>query len=190
MNAEIINNSWHYYSIVEKDLASTSQYVEPRGQENVYSLEFAKILILACTEVESLFKMLCASINDTSVPADISNYKKTILSKYPRIVDAVVSVSRLGESIKPFEAWCNGKLKWWDAYQKVKHDRGKCFSEATYHNAVYAVAAMHVLLLYLSEITPGTQSGSSGYLQTNYAPQIFCAKAPKELPDFEVTHHD
>lgn len=185
MNAEILNNSWHYYSVVEKDLENTSQYVEPRGQENVYSLEFAKILILACTEVESLFKMLCSEITDSSVSADMASYKGIILGKYPRIVDATVSVSRLGATIRPFGAWSSGKLAWWDAYQKVKHDRGNCFSEATYMNAVYAVAAMHILLLYLSKMITGSQSGSTGYLQTQYSPQFLCVRPPKELPDFE-----
>lgn len=187
MDFEALNNSWHYYSIVEKDLANTSQYVEPRGQENVYSLEFAKILILACTEVESLFKILCSEITGNSVSANMASYKSSILGKYPRIVDAMVSVSRLGISIKPFGTWNSGKLIWWDAYQKVKHDRGTCFSEATYMNATYAVAAMHILLLYLSKITNSSQKGSIGYLQTQYSPQIFCTRAPKELPDFEVT---
>ena len=186
MDYNILYNSWNYYLSIERDLANTSQYVEPHGQENVYSLEFAKLLILACTEVESMFKVLCKEIIGDSVSANMSSYKETILGKYPRIVEATVSVSRLGASIKPFASWNTGKLAWWGAYQQVKHDRGSCFEQATYRNAVEAVAALYILLLYLFKICENSEPNEHGiYLSSPYRALAVHCRAPQNLPDFE-----
>ena len=59
ITAEIINGIWNYYLSLEKDLDDTSRYIEPKGQENVFSFEFAKLLVLSCTELESVLKLLC-----------------------------------------------------------------------------------------------------------------------------------
>ena len=87
-------NYWNYFLSVEKDLDCTSQFVEPLGQENTYSFEFAKILILSCTEVESLFKEICPMIEDRQVQGCMDTYKACILTAYPKITAATVSVSR------------------------------------------------------------------------------------------------
>lgn len=52
ITAGIINGIWNYYLSLEKDLDDTSRYIEPKGQENVFSFEFAKLLVLSCTELE------------------------------------------------------------------------------------------------------------------------------------------
>ena len=94
MTTQTINEIWNYYLTLEGDIANTSRFIEPSGQENVHSFEFAKILILACTELESVFKLLCLEITGKQPEGTIGKYKETILGKYPRIVDAVVSVKR------------------------------------------------------------------------------------------------
>ena len=62
MTEKEINGIWYYYLSIEDDLSNTSKYIEPDGQENVHSFEFAKLLILACTEIESVFKSICFEI--------------------------------------------------------------------------------------------------------------------------------
>ena len=47
MDEKQLKNMWNYFLSLEQDLSNTSRFVEPQGQENVYSFEFAKILILA-----------------------------------------------------------------------------------------------------------------------------------------------
>ena len=44
---------WNYFLSLENDLSNTSRYIEPSGQEEVHSFEFAKLIILSCTEAES-----------------------------------------------------------------------------------------------------------------------------------------
>ena len=110
MTRQELDGIWNYYLSLESDLSNTSRYIEPLNQENVHSFEFAKLLILACTEIESVFKSICYSITGTQVTGNMGEYKRTILGKYPRITEAVVSVARLGKPIMPFDGWSHGKL--------------------------------------------------------------------------------
>lgn len=48
----ITESIWNYFLVLEKDLEATTRYVEPHNQDNVYSIEFYKILVLAATECE------------------------------------------------------------------------------------------------------------------------------------------
>ena len=179
---------WNYYLSLEDDLKNTSRYVEPSGQENVYSFEFAKLLILACTEIESVFKIICNIIKGEPVKGDISTYKEVILGKYPKIVETVILPTRLGYKIRPFSHWKDGKLPWWSAYQAVKHNRGDCFNEATYINATTAIGALYILMIYLGKITGiPFNDAQSNYFFSDYCHQMFCAAPPKQLPDFEDT---
>ena len=62
MDEKTLRGMWNYFLMLESDLDNTSRYIEPSKQEDVYSFEFAKLLILACTEVESVFKAICFEI--------------------------------------------------------------------------------------------------------------------------------
>ena len=186
MTSKELNAIWYYYLSIESDLSNTSQYVEPDGQENVYSFEFAKILILACTEVESVFKAVCKEITGQQVQADIKEYKNIILSKYPRIIETEILINRLGRTIKPFDKWNKTRLSWWDAYQEIKHNRGSYFSNASYFNAVMALSALYVSIFYLAEITNiSFDNYKSTYITSAYKNQHIVLKPEKKLPDFE-----
>lgn len=187
MTEQTINEIWNYYLTLESDIANTSRYIEPCGQEHVHSFEFAKILILACTELETVFKLLCLEIAENQAVGNIGQYKEIILSKYPHIVNAVVSVKRWGKHIIPFESWDNKKLAWWDAYQNVKHNRGKHFSGATYNNAVHALAALYISIFYLAKAAAVTFADyESDYIVSDYSKTRIIFGSTKELPDFEV----
>ena len=131
MDKKTLHGMWNYFLMLESDLDNTSRYIEPLNQENVYSFEFAKILILACTEVEAVFKAICHEIDDSQTAGDIGKYKSIILGRYPKIVNTKVSAKRLGRDIYPFAGWDRGPLLWWNGYNDVKHnrvdDRWRCF---------------------------------------------------------------
>lgn len=181
-----LDSIWNYYLSIETDLASTSQFIEPRGQENVFSFEFFKILILSCTEVEAVFKDLCMEKTGKK-GGNISEYKETILTHFPRIIYAKVYISRWGKAIFPFEGWDSGKLKWWDAYNAIKHNRNDNFHDATYQNAVYALSALYILILYLSKTTRlELNDTGSKYIFSEYTYKLFAGAPDRKLPDFET----
>lgn len=179
-------NIWNYFLSLDDDLASTSQYVEPT-QPNVYSFEFLKIIILSCSEVETTLKYMCKEIEENKkIKGDIGEYKRIILGKYPDITRASVRIDRIHKKIMPFENWDKEKLFWWESYQNIKHDRGKMFEKATYWNAVHALAALYILIFYLSNIMQFEfYDCESKYLHSDYSHQLFACAPPKKLPDFE-----
>lgn len=187
MTEQEVKRIWNYYKSIEADLANTSKYIEPKGQENVFSFEFAKIIILASTELESVFKQICLIIDPSRERGNIGEYRETILSEYPGIVKATVGIPRLEKDIIPFEPWAmeGQHLTWWDAYGDIKHNRGDNYNKATYHNAALAVSALYVAIYYLAKISGLKTSFNGDYIQSEYAPQYFLCRAPKDLPDFE-----
>lgn len=177
---------WNYYLSLEADIANTSQYIEPKGQEDVYSFEFAKLLILSCTEVESVLKAICRAITGEQPGGDIGIYKKIVLENYPRITEASVVVTRLGTNLTPFSEWKTGKLSWWDAYQHVKHNRGAFFEQATYRHAVTSISALYILIFYLAKIEDLTfRDYDSKYIDSNYCYGHLLVSPSEQLPGFE-----
>ena len=189
MTEQTLNEIWNYYLTLEADISNTSRYIEPRGQENVHSFEFAKILILACTELESVFKLLCIEITGTQPEGNIGEYTRIILDRYPHIVDATVSVKRWGKCINPFQGWKKGgTLPWWSAYQEVKHNRKDHFSDASYSNTVYALAALYISIFYLSKVSGvDFDDHTNTYIESDYSRTRVIWGATKKLPDFEET---
>lgn len=185
MEEKQLDNMWYYFLSLEQDLSNTSRFVEPQGQEDVYSFEFAKIIILACTEVESAFKLLCKEI-DGNEYGDIGKYKGVILGRFQNIVDAEVRISRLQKTVKPFENWTFGPLSWWEAYGTIKHSRELHFQNATYTNAMLALSALYILILYLSKMTNiHIDSCDSNYITSEYSSAFIIARADKQLPGFD-----
>lgn len=188
MTSQELNDIWNYYLSLEQDISNTSRYIEPAGQEDVHSFEFAKLLILACTEVESVFKAICFKISGEQPPGNIGNYKEIILGHHPKIVDASVTINRLGKDVKPFQEWSEGPLSWWSAYQGVKHSRNLHFGQATYRNAVNAIAALYVAIFYLAKIENiDFPDYISSYISSEYSHYHIIWGPSKQLPDFEVT---
>ena len=181
-----IENCWNYYLSIEENLNETSRYIEPTGQENVYSFEFQKVIMLCGAEIESVFKLICSAVDENHSCGNISEYKKIMLRAFPKIGETRVIVPRWGgKNIFPFGRWTEGPLGWWSAYTEVKHNRISKFSNATYKNAVYCLAALYVLILYLYRINGYDCKGDdSRYFCSDYYPIPFYAQRPSELPDF------
>lgn len=185
MEQNDLQNIWNYFLSLERDLDNTSQYIEPIGQEDVHSFEFAKILILSCTEIESVFKLLCKAITGKENSGNIGDYKEIILKTYPKIVEATVNISRLSYSLKPFETWGSERLSWWSAYQNVKHNRGVSFHEATYRNAANALSALYILIMYLGQTTGlEYKRFRSNYICSQYIYGYLLVGPSAKLPDF------
>lgn len=179
--------SWNYFLSIERDLNETSQYIEPDDQEKTYSFEFYKIIMLSCSEIETAFKQICKSIAPEKVCGCISDYKQVILEKYPKICTCEVVVQRWhARAICPFDGWDNGPLPWWGAYQDLKHSRFSKIKCANYENAVYSLAALYVLILYLYKMNNYMcKADDSICFWSRYYPAPHYLPPLAELPDFE-----
>ena len=146
----------------------------------VYSDIFKQIIVLAASEFEIMSKALCSAKGvKTKRIGDIS---ETILGVFPKIIDFEVSTPFWINT--PLHDWKttridNGKnvkvegLDWWFAYNSIKHDEKESIKNATFENAVLALASLYIIeictkmidasvFLYFSFDSSFSQSRSMG----------------------------
>ena len=141
---------WNYLLALEEDISHLSRYLEPT-QKNFksYSLELARILFAAASEVDVVAKLICKKINSQSKAENINNYRKEITAAFPKFHETKILIPRFGLTLEPWINW-KGKTRplWWWAYNKVKHERNIHFSEANLQNTLNSVAGLFIIILY------------------------------------------
>jgi hypothetical protein len=164
---------WNYFLALDDDVARMARYLElTEANFSSYSLELARILFAAASEVDVVAKNLCKKINENSKARSIDKYMEEILPHYPSIPEAIIYIPRFGLTFNPWEKWGeNKKPLWWDAYNNVKHHRHTNFSDASLKHAMNAVAGLFVLLLFLYRV-----EAKNG--QLNPDPSLFRAGPP------------
>lgn len=75
---------WQYFVALEADLAATARFVEPTPANMAcYSVEFARILLTAGSEVDVLCKVLCQEHQLPVRPVNIDGYRAAITARFP-----------------------------------------------------------------------------------------------------------
>jgi len=148
-----ITNHWRYFLSLESEFNTSLRYVEyTKEQESVFSFEFARLLMLICSEMDVLFKVICDHINNSANADSIGKYYGVISTKYD-ITSEKIIIDRYGLKLFPFEDWNQDTPpSWWTAYNKVKHRRHEHFSQANLGNVLQTIAGLFVLnLIALNE---------------------------------------
>ena len=142
---------WNYFLALEKDLEVLSRYIEfTEANFTCYSIEIARILLSAASEVDVVAKQLCLKLDQTSLASNIDLYRNEIKSAYPNLPLFRITIPRFGLELSPWTNWNNthGVPDWWTAYNKVKHHRNTDYHRANLKNCLNAVAGIFVILLY------------------------------------------
>lgn len=172
-------------------MAATARFVEPTSANMAcYSVEFARILLAAGSEVDVLCKVLCQQHRLPVRPVNIDGYRAAITARFPGFTELQIRVPRYGLVRLPWQQWDqNGNPSWWRSYNNVKHERSDHFTSANLGNALDAVAGLFVLVSYLCEEELRARTAQpwpqmltldpslSSYIRTN-------AKPGHVLPDF------
>jgi hypothetical protein len=119
---------------------------------DAFGHEIRNVLIVSCTEVEAQWRGVmrdgfCFEKKDGEDMATRVQYKE--LLEPLRLHQYCVRFPYFPtlREISPFKDWkSEGKLDWYDAYNKVKHDREKNFRQAKLIHAFEAAAAYFVML--------------------------------------------
>jgi hypothetical protein len=145
-----IPQHWNYFLALDDDVVRLARYLEPTESNfSAHSLELARILFAAASEVDVVAKRLCSKIDSRSRAGNIMAYMTQIVAAYPDIAATEVLIPKFGMKLTPWERWGKGESPlWWVAYNKVKHHRHTHFSEANLKHALNAVAGLFTLLLY------------------------------------------
>lgn len=142
---------WRFFQAIESDLVETTRYVElAEGNYGTYSVEYARIILSSCSEVDVVSKVLCSQIDPQQTPGNINEYRSIITSHFPSFHSMQVTVPRYGLNLQPWQEWAGcTNPSWWQSYNKVKHERNSHFHEAKLENAIKSVAGLFCLVLYL-----------------------------------------
>lgn len=143
---------WDYFRTVESDLEKSLRYVECHtSNDGTYSLEFARIIMAACAEIDTVCKQLCRSIvPDGRQPERLPDYSEVILARYSLLPDIGITIPRYERLVRPWQEWSKDRSpEWWRAYNKIKHTRTEHFELASLANAIGATAGLMAMVLYL-----------------------------------------
>lgn len=150
---------WNYFLAIEEDLDRISRFVDFSGNEDTYSLEIARVLLSACSEIDVFLKLLCKKLNASSSARNINEYKNE-LNSITTIAPFEVTMPRHQMSTKPWLSWSTANTpEWWSAHNEVKHQRDTEFAQAKLTHCINAVGALYVAALHLYQ-----QEAESGEL--------------------------
>ncbi|WP_146125643.1 hypothetical protein [Burkholderia ambifaria] len=127
------------------------RHIEPATSNfKTFSHKLRELLILTCTEIESSWRaVLTENAPSIKNPSRTSDYIKI---KEPLRLDewsVVLSDYPDTESFSPFREWNatspTQSLRWYNAYNAVKHNRELEFEKATLEHLLNAMAALHIM---------------------------------------------
>lgn len=135
---ELIEKVFKYISPVQKNMET-------------FGNELRNIIILACTEVESLWKDTLLSNNYANKKLTTKDYVELLsilkLNEYKIKFNFYPDI----EEVSPFSNWntksTTQSLSWYSDYNAIKHDRLNEFSKATLKNAIESVSAVVIMLI-------------------------------------------
>lgn len=151
---------WDYFLYIESDLAACSRYVElAEFNYKTYSNEFARIIMVAASEIDTILRELCKSILPSSNSSSILEYCPIITGRFPTIIGHGVVMLNHELTFEPWRAWSStASPDWWSkAYNKIKHERTTNFEQANLENALLSVSALLLVILYYHEELSGGQ---------------------------------
>jgi len=142
---------WNYFLTIEEDLYNLNRYVDfSKANDYTFSLEIARILLSACSEVDVVLKQLCLTIDKATSANTINQYHNLITTKISDFTSFKVILPTHGLELQPWINWeANTPPIWWTAHNKVKHERHKLFELATLKNCLNSVAGLYVSVLHL-----------------------------------------
>ncbi len=180
------------YSLLEKDFIEATQYVAFESDNyQTYSNVFSKLLLQTGSEVDNILKTICEIEGRTN----ISEYANVVLNKYPGITKQKVIVRENQQIMIPYQGWCTDEpsksLKFWDAYNTVKHDRIRYYKMGTMGNVSLALAGLYVLNIYFcdelyrqnqEEFSSEPEYESEIFILDNWVNHFRPSKAKSEVP--------
>lgn len=135
-----------------RQLDRICQTVQPTDATyDTFGHDIRNLLILACTEVESHWRGVLVANGVTKDRLTTTDY--VTLCPAMRLAEYAVNFPNYPwlPPVKPFEGWGSTAsptrdLKWYDAYNAVKHNRESEFTRGTLRHAFEAVTACAIMI--------------------------------------------
>lgn len=138
--------------LIIADLNQVLNCIEPvKENGNAYGHQIRNALIVACTE----FEAQCVGVLKANAQEPIGRFYTTNdyfkLQSAMKLSEYVFTLSRhpQTEAVQPFKDWNaespTQSIRWYDAYNKTKHDREACFQLANLSNLINAVVGCAIM---------------------------------------------
>lgn len=165
-STNFLRQCWSYYLTLEEDFKKIERYITfETDNMNCFSIEFLKQYQTICSEIDVICKMYCEFLSPEDKRNNILHYANVILLNKKDFSKATVKLMNHLFALYPWKDWtCNHSNfedgsdsmnrapKWWNLYNKVKHQRLDddsdgipYYKRATLGNTVNALAALFVL---------------------------------------------
>lgn len=148
------DDSNHYinsFNLLTKDYLLIHEYIDPSDSNlHTYSHRNYELLLRLCTEFENLCK-------EKIIEKGCTKQKEKLKINDFKVLDSLYNLSNIelgllywntkNKFVRPFVDWGHGKntLQWYDAYNKVKHNRIENFSMANLENITNALSGLFLL---------------------------------------------
>lgn len=140
---------WLHFLALEADFTATLRYVDfSPDNYDVFSIEYAKLLLAIGSEIDVLCKLICKNVDNSAKRRNINDYR-ACLTAHTQIASEEVSIPRYNLTFSPWSDWASGKNpSWWQSYNNVKHHRDLHFPEANLENCSNAISGLFVIVIY------------------------------------------
>ena len=162
---------WKYFLLLEQDFINTMRYVELSPNNfQTYSIEYTKLILTACSEIDILCKQLCSIIGNDKAD-NIKDYETCILTKYPKFFSNTITLTP-EITLTPWANWQNNASpKWWKDYNAIKHERINNFEKSNLFTTINCLSALMLTNLYYSKALYGLfPDQSTNLFDDNYFP--------------------
>lgn len=139
---------WSFYRSLEKDLEDCFEYVNPTIEHfEVHSNRFARIILLACIEIENAL----IAFGPPAKSSVIKQYFSLVTAKFPNFSQHEFIIPQYEIRSQPWKAWSKDVVPlWWSqGYNKIKHARISNPQSATMKNAIDALCGLQCVLLHV-----------------------------------------
>ncbi|XHJ04677.1 hypothetical protein ACFDBE_00445 [Staphylococcus epidermidis] len=156
---------WSYYKMIEEKLISTNQYVTHTNDNGkCYSDEFTSIILLSCSEIDSILKELLINLNISpkKIYYQMSDYANVLIKFKDKGIETVSTRIDVHDNnnfnVTPFKninanlPYAN--LNWWKDYQAIKHDRIHNVKKGNLANAITVLSAHFLIVRLLIHFIP------------------------------------
>ena len=97
-------NYWQYFLTIEDDLIKLSRFIEFDSENySTYSIELVRILLVSCSEIDVLLKLLCKELKPDCDCKNIGEYADVILEKIPLIQELEIYIPEYSIKLLPCE---------------------------------------------------------------------------------------
>lgn len=139
---------WEYYRMLESDCLSLKRYINFQEENmSVSSDEIIKQILSVSAEFDNVCREITGIRKEKP---SIVDYGKWFFSeKYcVDLLSVKVRIRITSIELTPFDGWgrtAKDRMAWWDAYNKIKHNRDKNYMLGNLGNLLKALSALYYL---------------------------------------------